>query len=66
MLQLWERLAIKLHEEQQILQKREEGGIGSCQGDLLDGLDHIPDYLQEDNLTYAIYDQVRKYLGQVC
>lgn len=61
---LWERLAIKLHEEQQILQKREEGGIGSCQGDLLDGLDHIPDYLQEDNLTYAIYDQVRKYLGQ--
>ncbi|XP_063613523.1 alsin-like, partial [Penaeus indicus] len=61
---LWERLAIKLHEEQQILQKREEGGGGGCQGDLLDGLDHIPDYLQEDNLTFAVYDQVRKYLGQ--
>ncbi|XP_037801810.1 alsin-like [Penaeus monodon] len=60
---LWEHLAIKLHEEQQILQKREEGG-GGCQGDLLDGLDHIPDYLQEDNLTFAVYDQVRKYLGQ--
>lgn len=83
--QLWERLAIKLHEEQQILQKREVGGGvgrgkeerretderrgaggGGCQGDLLDGLDHIPDLLHEDTLSFVVYEQVRKYLGQVC